>query len=110
MGGLKPAASLRATKCTIGCPLLDKFLRGGLPCGLLIELAGPILVRGMPMTRSLLLLRARRASAPHFCNQLMVLKSLPPGEATAAKTQTCLQALLCTQLPSDQGGLHGSSL
>ncbi|KAK9827974.1 hypothetical protein WJX81_003621 [Elliptochloris bilobata] len=32
------------------------------------------------------------------------------GEASAAKTQLCLQLLLCTQLPPAQGGLDGTAL
>ncbi|KAK9809591.1 hypothetical protein WJX73_005171 [Symbiochloris irregularis] len=68
---LLAASALQTQKCTLGCPVLDKLLRGGLPCGLLIELA---------------------------------------GEATAAKTQTCFQAMLCTQLSQEKGGLRGSSL
>jgi hypothetical protein len=35
---------------------------------------------------------------------------LTAGEASAAKTQLCLQLLLCAQLPVDQGGLDGSAL
>ena len=27
-------------KCTVGCPILDDFLRGGLPCGMITEVAG----------------------------------------------------------------------
>lgn len=41
---LRPASSLQLTKCTIGCPVLDRFLRGGLPCGIVIELAGKLRV------------------------------------------------------------------
>lgn len=27
-------------KCTVGCPILDDFLRGGIPCGMITEIAG----------------------------------------------------------------------
>ena len=29
-----------ACKCTLGCPLLDKLLRGGISCGSVTELVG----------------------------------------------------------------------
>jgi hypothetical protein len=32
------------------------------------------------------------------------------GEATAGKTQTCLQLLLSVQWPKSRGGLEGSAL
>lgn len=34
----------------------------------------------------------------------------PAGEATASKTQLCLQLLLSVQWPKDRGGLEGSAL
>ncbi|KAK9824182.1 hypothetical protein WJX72_008385 [[Myrmecia] bisecta] len=65
------SADLVWPKCTLGCPLLDKVLRGGLASNSITELV---------------------------------------GEAAAAKTQTCLQLLLCAQKPASEGGLAGSAL
>ena len=36
------ASALSSVKCTTGCPVLDRFLHGGLPCGVLIEIAGAL--------------------------------------------------------------------
>lgn len=36
----RPSSEIIQDKCTSGCPVLDSFLHGGLPCGLLIELSG----------------------------------------------------------------------
>ena len=37
---LVPANHLPCGKCTLGCPVLDGLLGGGLPCGSLTELVG----------------------------------------------------------------------
>ncbi|KAI5060702.1 hypothetical protein GOP47_0025122 [Adiantum capillus-veneris] len=39
---LSPSPSLPrlARKCSLGCPILDSFLRGGIPCGSITELVG----------------------------------------------------------------------
>ncbi|DBB06653.1 TPA: DNA repair protein rhp57 [Trebouxia sp. C0004] len=58
-------------RCTIGCSLLDKLLRGGIPCGSVTELV---------------------------------------GEASAGKTQACLQLLITCQWPLDHGGLQGKAM
>jgi DNA-repair protein XRCC3 len=86
----------RTPKCTCGCPELDALLRGGVPCGAITELCGEHSCSG---AAHLLL---------HFLPASRVW--LAAGEASAAKTQLCLQLLLCAQLPVDQGGLDGSAL
>lgn len=40
----------------------------------------------------------------------MMRQQAHAGEATAGKTQTCLQLLLSVQWPKSRGGLEGSAL
>lgn len=37
---MRPEILLPARKCTLGCPILDEFLAGGIPCGSITELSG----------------------------------------------------------------------
>ncbi|WOG96857.1 hypothetical protein DCAR_0416195 [Daucus carota subsp. sativus] len=37
---MRPEILLPAQKCTLGCPILDQFLAGGVPCGSITELSG----------------------------------------------------------------------
>lgn len=64
-------ASIASAKCTSGCRLLDRLLRGGIACGNITELV---------------------------------------GEASAGKTQACLQLLVTCQWPVDKGGLYGKAM
>eukprot|EP00873_Tetraselmis_striata_P019913 jgi/Tetstr1/440177/TSEL_028529.t2 len=58
-------------KCTLGCPVIDQLLRGGVATGVVTEVF---------------------------------------GEATAGKTQFCLQLLLTSQWPEVAGGLGGTAV
>ena len=87
----------RTLKCTCGCPELDALLRGGVPCGAITELCGEHSCSGAAHLLVLFPSRKRGVAGG-------------TGEAAAAKTQLCLQLLLCAQLPVDQGGLDGSAL
>lgn len=62
---------LPAEKLSLGCPVLDRFLGGGIPFGFVTELA---------------------------------------GEASAGKTQLCLQIVLSAAAPRSSGGLSAASL
>ncbi|KAK4257680.1 hypothetical protein QN277_007240 [Acacia crassicarpa] len=53
---------LRTEKCTIGCPVLDRFLAGGIPCNSLTELVAE---SGTGKTQ--------------FCLQLVLSAQLPPS-------------------------------
>ena len=92
---LVPAGRLPRAKCTLGCPVLDALLGGGLPCGSLTELVGG------PAA----LLRRTSSGWPRELTSTRCA-----GESGAAKTQTSLQLLLSAQWPEACGGLSGSSL
>ncbi|KAI0518795.1 hypothetical protein KFK09_006231 [Dendrobium nobile] len=62
---------LPVEKLSLGCPVLDRFLGGGIPFGFVTELA---------------------------------------GEASAGKTQLCLQIVLSAAAPRSSGGLSAASL
>jgi hypothetical protein len=99
------AADIPRDTTGLGCPALDGFLRGGLPCGFVTELTGSY--------RSGL---HRLAEAQHHVAGLRrwrkgVLSLVSAaGEASAGKTQLALQALLTVQLPVAEGGLGGGSM
>lgn len=107
-------------KLTLGCPVLDRLLRGGIPTGLITELAGAVLT-DLLLQRSIMTcmleflshrpLWALRAGRCDHCKQPFQGRSFQTaGEAAAAKTQTCLQLLLNAQLPLHEGGFDGSAL
>ena len=86
----------KTAKCGLGCPTLTQFLSGGLPCRSITELAGGA---------------ARpRGSGSGGLQPAHLPRSLDAGEATASKTQLCLQLLLNVQLPPEHGGLGGSAV
>ena len=92
----RPLRELPRRKCSTGCPVLDAFLGGGLPCGQLIEITGGLAgLAGVEL---------------HMLHMRTAVQSMCAGEPAAAKTQLCLQLLLNTQKARHLGGLEGSAL
>ncbi len=90
-------------KCTMGCPNLDNMMGGGISCGLITELVG---ADAAVCPRTSLLVSTSSVSL----STLTCRSCASTGEATAGKTQTCLQLLLSVQWPTSRGGLEGSAL
>ena len=84
----------------MGCPILDGMMGGGIQCGLITELVGAQYFKSY--LEVAIIDRARILSRELSVNTA--------GEATAGKTQTCLQLLLTVQWPMARGGLEGSAL
>ena len=104
----RPLRSLTVDKCSLGCPVLDAFLGGGLPCGSIVEITGASRAGDASAQAAV-----RPPPPPSQHPPLAVLlppRPPPAGEPAASKTQICLQALLAVQLPRGQGGLGGSAV
>lgn len=86
----------------MGCPVLDLFMSGGIPCGLITEFVGEP-AQGAVHQRSV---PARPPSPPSLSQRALC----GAGESTAAKSQLCLQLLLHVQLAEEYGGLGGSAV
>ena len=101
---LTPLASVPpAPRLTLGCPVLDGLLRGGVLTGGITEIVGE--ERGGEGWKG----RAIGARLPCL-PPLSLFSPLSPGEATAGKTQLALRLLLTAQLPRAAGGLDGAAL
>lgn len=85
-------------KVSSGCDVLDQFLSGGIPTGMITEFVGE---RADLMSPASGRHAWRTCNLPHY---------LGAGESTAAKSQLCMQMLLAVQLPTEFGGLGGSAV
>lgn len=81
--------------------MLDKLLRGGVACGSVTEIVGQATSSGQSI------LACTSQIRPRVC---LAFACISVGEASAGKTQACLQLLVTCQWPRDQGGLHGKAM
>lgn len=109
--------SLQVSKCSLGCPILDAFLGGGLSSGSITELVGGSWVRverrawevfGADTSICFYLIKAYSIpirDLPITGAGLRPAPCYPAGEATTAKTQLCLQALVHARLSLGGSGV-----
>lgn len=92
---------------SVGCPVIDNLLRGGLQCGSITEIAGWLRSLSQIKSWSLHLIQREQLDTQeiewHYCLLLA-------GEFGSGKTQICLQCCLSVQWQKEHGGLQGSAM
>ncbi|KAK1388329.1 X-ray repair cross complementing 3 (XRCC3) [Heracleum sosnowskyi] len=75
---MRPQILFPAKKCTLGCPVLDQFLAGGVPCGSITELSGESGSGKTQLALQLLLSAQLPLSLGGLASSSLYLHSEPP--------------------------------